>query len=235
MRIAKYIVCFFLVCGTAHAQFRTKQERVDLPKFEALPGMKLEWVAEQINYNGLPAAIKNFKSRDSVSEVFTSYERKWRTKGFNKVAHSRFGDMKVLGIEDEDIYYTVQARDTADGGSEGTLIVSLTPLEAKGNIETEFPLYPNSELISVIESFDPGLHAETIVSINNSSVSSNFYWLKAELERDGWVHQQFGMPSLDSKSKQLNFQKQRQLCQVSIVGDNPQFSGKTAVIVNWMK
>lgn len=234
--LVKSIVYVLLLCIVADssAQFRDKTD-IDLPKFDVLPRMSTEWVAEKLTYNGLPASIRNFKSTDSVDEVFTAYERQWRTRGFNKVARSRFGEMRTLGIQNGEHYFTVQARSRADGGCEGSLIVSLTPLKATGEVSTEFPLYPNSELISVIESHDAGLAAETIVSINNSSVGSNSSWIKTSLEGDGWVHQQFGMPSTSFKMQQLNFQRQRQLCQVTIVADNPSFGGQTAVIVNWMK
>lgn len=235
-KLVKSIACAYFLSLTlsSAAQFRPAGE-LDLPKFDVLPRMSTEWVAENLKYNGMPASIRNFKSPDSVDEVFTAYERKWRTRGFNKVAHSKFGDMRTLGIENGDHYYTVQARKLASGGSEGSLIVSLTPLEAKAGASTEFPLYPNSEIMSVIESNDVGMNAETIVSTNSSSISSNAHWITSSLERDGWVSQQFGMPSTDFKVRQLNFQKQRQLCQVTIVANNPGFEGKTAVIVNWMK
>lgn len=209
---------------------------IKLPKFEVLEKMKVAWAAEKISYNGLPASILNFNSQDSVEDLLVDYERAWRKKGFNQVARSKLMGMDVLGIKDSDgFYYTVQARPSGSG-SEGSLIVSLAPLEATPEVKTEFPLYPQSKLLSVVESYDHGITAETIISTNSSSTNSNIHWLIGRLKRDGWVQQIFdlGVPQ-NTDSMQVYFQKDRQQCQITIAPNKTDYDGRTVVIVNWMK
>jgi len=230
------VIVLSLATSVASASEKADLKDIDLPRFQILPGMEVAWVAEKIGYNGLPVSIQNFKSRDSVKDLFFKYESKWKFKGFNQVVRSRNFGMKVLGIkEPSGVYYTVQARDTANGGSEGSLVVSMSPLETAVDTKTDFPLYPNSEVISKIESLDSDIRAETLTVLNNSSVNGIKYWYKSTMSRNGWQEQDTPDANFNKDAVTLTFQNQRQLCQITIIGNSPDYDGKTVILIHWMK
>lgn len=204
-----------------------------LPVMEVIPGMHLEWIAEQIVMNGLPMSIRGFTSDKTPDEVLQFYERKWKARGLAQTAKSDYGDAKTVGMEYRSHYYSVQVEERSFG-SEGVLTVSQAFSELNPDKETRFPLAPGSEVVSKVESRDLAARAETLVVTNRSSVASNASYFKTALSRDGWVQQSFAAEA-PAGERVLNFQRGSHLCQVTIVKHSPQYPGRTVVLVHWIK
>lgn len=227
-----FILCclsgFSVQVATADALGRT------LPVMELMPDMQAEWAAQQLVYNGVPMSIRNFASGQSSEEVLGFYERNWKDLGSEEISYSRVEDFDSVGIKSRDYFYSVRARDT-DQGSEGSLVVSRALDQvANAGRSTEFPIVPGSEIVSTIEALDRSTRAETIVSTNLRSVDSNEIWFQSQLTRDGWAEERLAAP-LDGERRVITFQKGKQLCQITLIGNSPENPGRTLVLVHWIK
>ena len=205
-----------------------------LPVIELMADMQAEWAGERLVYNGVPMSIRNFASRQSAKQVLDYYEKHWKERGSDEISYSTVEEFDSVGIKNRDYFYSVRARDT-NYGSEGSLVVSLAldEVERPGR-STEFPIVPGSEIVSTIEALDRNTRAETVVSTNPRTVGSNEIWFQSQLTRDGWVQEQLGAP-LEGERRVITFQKGKQLCQITLIGDNPEHPGRTLVLVHWIK
>lgn len=226
------ICCCLAVFGMQLAAADPLDEQ--LPVIELMPDMQAEWAGERLVYNGVPMSIRNFASRQPAKEVLGYYERNWKERDSDQVSYSRVEDFDSIGFKSRDHFYSVRARDT-DYGSEGSLVVSLALEEVEDpGRTTEFPIVPGSEIVSTIEAVDRSTRAETIVSTNLRTVGSNEIWFQSQLTRNGWVQERLGTP-LPGERRVITFQKGKQLCQITLIGDNPEHPGRTLVLVHWIK
>lgn len=230
-KVIRIMYCLAVLCAQAAAADPLGEK---LPVIELMPDMQAEWAGERLVYNGVPMSIRNFASRQPAKEVLGHYERNWKERGSEQISYSRVEDFDSVGIKSRDHFYSVRARDT-EYGSEGSLVVSVALDDvADAGRSTEFPIVPGSEIVSTIEALDRSTRAETVVSTNLRSVGSNEVWFQSQLTRDGWVQERLGAP-LEGERRVITFQKGKQLCQITLIGDSPEHPGRTLVLVHWIK
>ena len=205
-----------------------------LPVIEPMPEMDAQWAGERLVYNGVPMSIRNFASRRPAQDVLNHYERMWKSRGSDQISHSRVEDFDSVGFKGREYFYSVRVRNT-QFGSEGSLVVSraLDRVEDAGR-HTEFPIVPGSEIVSTIEALDRRTRAETVVSTNGRSVSSNEMWFRRQLSGEGWAEERLA-EQLPGARRVITFQRGTQLCQITLIGDSPQHPGRTVVLVHWIK
>jgi len=205
-----------------------------LPDPQVIDGMETLWVAENIRYNGVPARIMTFYSSEGPEELIRKYESKWKAKGLADKTMQRMGELFILGIESRGVYYSVQVRPTSNGGSEGSLVVSQSPIKAKPDVTTKFPIPGKSEIMMKVESDDFGQEAEILTIASNRTIISLNNWYLHTMQKDGWSQNDFSATPYGSPNS-LFFQKADQICQISFAKADKMFSGKTMITINWMK
>ena len=231
-RLQLLLVSCLLAAASWHVHADPLRE--SLPVIEPMPGMDAQWAGERLVYNGVRMSIRNFATRLPAKEVLDHYERAWRTRGSDKISHSKVEEFDSIGFKTKKHFYSVRARDT-QYGSEGSLVVSraLDEAESPGR-ETDFPIVPGSEIVSTIEALDRDTRAETVVSSNVRSVSANEIWFQNQLADDGWVEERLAQP-LAGERRVITFQRGKQLCQITLIGDSPDYPNRTLVLVHWIK
>lgn len=237
IHIAALVLSILIPTG-ANAQF-VKQMRADhLPKADIMPRMRAQSVAKSITFNGLPAHITSFETDESVSDVLNWYDSAWKRLGLATIKRGQFGDAMTIGVEDDEIYYSLQARERESGGAEGAIVVSVSPRVAEPNIKSGFPLMPGAELLNRVESNDFGKAAETLVAYHRKNVAAVAGWYERRLPQEGWLRQSSGAdlgyraPGQDV----LTFQRGRELAQISVVPspeENHEFP--SLAVINWTK
>jgi len=165
-------------------------------------------------------------------DVLEFYKEQWG----DKVSLQKLQQVETLGAKIDGYYYSIQIQ-SMGLSSQGTLTVtpSLDSDSVKPNNETEFPLFPDSMVVTKVESTDRDVRSETIISVNQESVSDNENWINVELTNQGWKRERINSSIAKQKNLPKTFQKGNQICQITIVGDDPQFKGSTMVLVNWIK
>lgn len=205
----------------------------ELPVLDIMPGMRLEWVARNMIYNGIPMSIRRFSIGSSATTVMHYYASRWKGKGAVRVAHSKTGQFEVIGVGHRQFYDTVQVRDV-DGGSEGVLVVPRFLRASEYDFSSKFPLPPETDLLTKVESVDAGVKAETLVLKSRRSVHFNATWMETTLIRQSWTLQSTVSRSAGNR-RQLNFQRGSQRCQITISAKNDRTGLGVLILVNWVK
>lgn len=204
----------------------------DIPLIDIMPEMDAEWVARKILYNGIPTSIQNFTTVKPLKEVISYYKNQWGKKAIQKTVKQA----ETIGTESNGFYYSVQAE--AQGlGAHGSLTV--TPVMHAGNLQvsnqTEFPLLPDSLVITKVEAVDRGVLSETLTVLNQSSATDNENWLTNELTHQGWQKLANNIVTNNQQNAPITFHKGKQVCQISIIESSQDYQGSTMIMVNWIK
>lgn len=202
---------------------------IKLPVFDIMTGMKVQWVAEKIIYNGHPMSIQSYLSIRNAKDVMRYFESKWKIKGLGELKYNTVGKDYTIGFVNNAYSYSVQARD-APGGSKGTLVI--TRNKAIKQSKTKFPMLPDGYILSRIHSIDIGIKSETITVSSYRSAQMSKQWYRSKMLRNGWIAQ----PSVIKKTNAiLEFQKGKELCQLTFIGKSPVREHNSMVMIHWIK
>jgi hypothetical protein len=213
----------------AHSVQAEDLSGLQMPLFDVMHGMKTEWVAEKMIYNGHPMTIQNFSANRNAEDVMRHFASRWKVKGHGELKHRRVGDDMVIGYEHNGYSYSVQARDVP-GGSEGSLVVTRIKEYEQGPVK--FPIRPDAHLVSRIHSIDMGARSETLTLSSFQSASMNKHWYNATLSRDGWIGQET-LPSSDGRV--IAFQKGKAQCQLTFIDKSLVRNHRSMVMIHWIK
>lgn len=228
MKKSLIIICLLLVFPVYSVQAEDLS-RMELPLFDIMHGMKVEWVAKKMVYNGHPMTIQNFKAHRKAEDIMQHYESRWKVKGLGKLKHQVVGDQLTIGFESRGYSYSVQAKDVP-GGSQGTLVV--TRNKAYQEKSMQLPVHPDAKVVSRIHSVDDKIRSETLTVSSSHAVALNKHWYRSALSRNGWV----GQSTLSPTNEQvIMYQKGKELCQLTFIDKSPVRDHRSMVMIHWIK
>jgi len=156
------------------------------PEFPTPKKVKLQIVAPQIDYNGLPMSIVRIESESPPQDLLAFYREAWAaTKQVRGPAEYPLGPWQVIASMRENCFYTVQVKPFGKNGTEGFL--GLTTLPTGKTVKEEVPMLPGSKIIGDIVHNDPGKSARTVVLRNGFSPAANADFYRRNLGDLGWV------------------------------------------------
>lgn len=153
--------------------------------FPTMKKMKLQSVASEMEFNGIPMSIRRFDSEDEPEAVLAFYRSSWPPSAQSKGSTEYpLGEWKVIATLKEPCFYTVQVKAKARG-SEGILGLSAPPSD-KTVVKESIPMLPGSQVINDISHNDAGKTARTLLLKNNFSADANADFYRSNLSDQGW-------------------------------------------------
>lgn len=153
---------------------------------EEPPRATLEWVAQDMVYNGIPTRIQFFRSKTAPEDVLAYYRRRWTENGQRRYVENSPGPWNSISRAIGDFFVTVQVRRAAGGGAEGYLSqrpLKPPPAPALGQ---GFALPQGTEVVNDIQSRDGDRQARTVLAFNSLTVDANAAFFRSSLAREGW-------------------------------------------------
>lgn len=153
---------------------------------ESPPLASLEWVAQDMVYNGISMRVQFFRSKVAPVDVLAYYRQQWTEGGRRNYVENNFGPWKMISHGTGDYLVTVQVRPAGSGNSEGYL--SQRPLKTPPRqiLGQGFVLPPGSEVVNDIQSRDGDRQGRTLLAFNSLAVEANAAFFRSNLEREGW-------------------------------------------------
>lgn len=175
-----------LLALMAGAAFAAKDPLRACPDFPAPKKAKLQVVAQQMDYNGLPMGILRFESAAAPEEVLAFYRKEWAgTKAIPGPVEYAMGPWQVIASLRERCFYTVQIKPFGKNGTEALL--GLTTEPSGKTVKEELPMLPGSTLLSDIAHNDAGKTARTVALKNSFSPAANADFYRRSLGDLGWT------------------------------------------------
>lgn len=154
-------------------------------KIEEPPLSTVEWVAQDMVFNGIPMRMQTFHSKASANEVLAHYRQLWSPGGRRQYVENDLGPWRTISRQQDDFFITVQVRRAADG-TEGYLSQRLFKIEAQPVATRRFDLPPGTKLVNDIVTRDSGRSARTVLAFNNLSVDDNAAFFRKQYTQAGW-------------------------------------------------
>lgn len=185
LRTGGRLACALALAG-ALSPALAQQPEIRCPEFPAPPAGKLEWVAPNLRYSGIPMQIKELVTEQSPQQVIAFYRSKW---GGQPPYYHEYDvpGWKAIATLRSRCFYTVQVK--ADGkGARALLGVSKRwdngqPPPPGAN----FPTLSGSRVVNDIEHLDHGKTGRTLLILNDHTPETNAAYYRRTLKADGWV------------------------------------------------
>lgn len=166
------------------------------PKFPPPPDASVEWVAQDVEMNGIRTSIRAFHSNDAIEKVVEFYRKEWR----NPPERGRPGYMETIDAAPwyiinrvEDGYLLtvqVQVQKNKENRSWGYLSISplpKNPLELPPELGSNAAKMQGSHVLNEMKSNDPGKKATTLIIANEHSLRSNVAFYRNHYDGRGWT------------------------------------------------
>lgn len=154
--------------------------------FPVTKKMKLQSVASEMDFNGIPMTIRRFDSEEDMERIFSFYRSEWAGKGQGGRSPTEYplAEWKVIAILREPCFYTVQVK-PAGRGSEGLLGLSAPPPD-RPQVKEEVPMLPGTRVVNDLAHNDAGKTARTLLLKNGFSADTNADFYLKNLSDQGW-------------------------------------------------
>jgi hypothetical protein len=193
MNIHRFAWLLLCMGPLAHAASNPVQA---CPEFPIPKKLKAESVAQQMDFNGIPMAIRRIEGEQSPESVLAFYREKWAaTAKLRGPEEYPVGPWKVIASLRENCFYTVQVKPFGKGGVEGLL--GLTAMTDKDVVREKVPTLTGSTVLNDISHNDGGKTARTVLIKNRYTTAANTDFYRRNLTGDGWIvtnHYQMNNP-----------------------------------------
>lgn len=169
------------------------------PEFPTPKKAKLQAVAPQMDYNGIPMSISRIESEDPPRDILAFYRKEWAaTKTIRGPEEYPLGPWQVIASLRDECFFTVQVKPFGKNGSEGFL--GLTAPPSGKTVKEQLPMLPGSTVLNDIAHNDAGKTARTVVLKNSFSPAANADFYRRNLGDLGWrVTNHYRMEKPDQK------------------------------------
>lgn len=183
------IVLAFAVAATARAG-------EPWPELPAPPRAQLQWIGDSMRINGIPTRVARFESSISKQEMVEFFRAHW-AGGRERPAPSisEVDGATVIGQAHGPYWLTAKVRTRGRDASEGLLSVARVMGEQTRLDPGEVMLMPNAQVLSVVESDDPGRRSRYVVIAADTGADGARAFYEAALRQRGWVLLQQGGPA----------------------------------------
>lgn len=183
---ARWGAALALALAAAATPALAQDEEIRCPEFPTPNAGRLEWVAPNLRYSGIPMQIKELVTPEPPERVLAFYRNRWSDAPpfFHEY---EVGDWKAIATMRARCFYTVQVK--ADGkGARALLGVSRRPdVPSARQPGAGFPMLSGSRVVNDIDHYDAGKTARTLLIMNNFPPETNAAYYRRTLKADGWV------------------------------------------------
>ncbi len=170
----------------ANAAMAAKNPLRSCPEFPLPKKAKVQAVASQLDFNGMPMDIRRLESEEPPAALLAFYREKWAaTDKIRGPAEYPLGPWQAIATLRENCFYTVQYKPFGKGGTEALLGVSTPPAEGKV-VREQVPMLPGSTVINDLGHNDAGKTARTVLIKNGFSTAANADFYRRNLGDAGW-------------------------------------------------
>jgi hypothetical protein len=197
----------------------------DWPSVAAPPHARLQTIAGNMTFNGLPMRIRQFHTARTPADVLKFYKRQWN----GRYVLNTLGSWQVLGHKQDGYYESIQVR--PDGmGAQGLIgVTALKDISTDAVPGHGFARMDDSRTINDIVSHDLGKTSRTLILTNRFSVSSNALFYRKHMKDEGWRERiGNGADSNAGRGRVLKFHRGNESAIVIIGRSN----GRTTVVAN---
>lgn len=174
-----------LLCAAGAAPAAPDEPLRNCPEFPVPKTARLQAVAPQIDFGGVPMSIRRLESKEPPNALVAFYREKWAaTAQVRGPVEYPLGPWQVIASLRDNCFFTVQYKPFGTDGTEALLGISAPPAET--GAREQVPMPPGSTVINDLGHNDAGRTARTVLLRNGFSPAANAEFYRRNLADLGW-------------------------------------------------
>lgn len=195
-----------------------------------MPGLKAQWIAEDMTLNGLPASMRTLQGDVALVDVLGYYRTLWAGE-----LHERIdGDWRVLATRKRDRFISLRLQ-SAGVGVRGVMTVSADPTNRMATLDSDFPTPPGLTRLAHQTFRDGSLYGENITLMSRRGVAYESQAFRALLAGAGWTLAEDRAAATVPDAQVMHFVRAKQQARVFIYRDAELANGKALILVTWQR
>lgn len=147
-----------------------------------MPGLSSQWIARDMDLNGVPTAMRAISGPQSLGDVLAYYRRNWA----GAVDERKQGEWIVLATRQRDQFASLRVR-RHGSGVQGVFTTSVDPKLTTPSLESRLPV-PHGLIRLSHQAFrDDGSRGENLTLMSPRSVAYERQALVSLYANEGWI------------------------------------------------
>ena len=191
-----------------------------------MPGLTAQWIARDMDLNGVPASMRTVRGDKPLAEVLSYYRRLWA----GDVHERRQGEWHVLATRQHERFTSLRIR-RSGAGVRGILTTSLDPEVASPNLESTLPVPHGLQSLSHQTFRDHGSRGENLTLMSSRSVAYERQAFVSLYEGDNWRRAEDRGTRTVPDGHVLQFLRGKEQVRVVLYRDPDLSDGRTLILV----
>jgi len=194
--LGKYLRRIYLLHTFIAVMASTAAAVVQAGSFDAKPVFppkeQVEIVANDMTFNGVRMRQYEFHSKKTIDEILDFYRESWkRPSAVNLPGYleNKQKDWRVISRVEDDLFYTVQLRESSDGVQALVAVSELPKLHKPPALGHGFPKPTSTQVFNDISAVDGKSTSRTLVMESGQAVPYAYDFYKQYFTDDDWSSQ----------------------------------------------
>lgn len=193
----------------------------------AMPGLATQWIARDMELNGVPATMRTVRSHRPLAEILRYYRRQWAGAIDERIE----GEWHVLATRQRKQFVTLRLRQSGTQ-VHGVLTVSLDPGVASPSLKSTIPVPPGIERLAHQAFRDEGARGENLTLMSRRSVSYERQSFAALYQNGGWTRIEDRATRTVPDGHVLQFLRGKEQIRIVLYRDPDLANGRTLILVS---
>ena len=191
-----------------------------------MPGLATQWIARDVELNGLPASMRTMSGARPLQDVLQYYRKLWA----GNLDERQQGEWHVLATRQHDRFASLRLR-AHGAGVRGVLTVSLDPASTLPELESRLLVPPGLQTLARQNFRDPGSRGENLTLMSPRSVAYERQAFAALYEGEGWTRAEDRATQTVPDGQVMQFLRGKEQIRVVLYRDPDLAAGRTLILV----
>jgi len=191
-----------------------------------MPGLTTQWIARDMDINGVPASMRTVRGNRTLDEVLRYYRQQWA----GAIDERTEGDWHVVATRQRKQFVSLRLRQSGMG-VHGVLTTSLDPGMASPGLRSKLPVPPGLTRLAHQAFRDGGTRGENLTLMSSRSVAWERQAFAALYRSDGWIRVEDRVTRAVRNGHVLQFLRGKQQVRIVLYRDPELADGNTLILV----
>ena len=191
-----------------------------------MPGLTTQWIARDMDLNGLPASMRAISGQRPLSDVLRYYRDEWS----GAIDERQMGEWHVLSTRQRDRFASLRIR-ARGGGVEGVLTTSVDPAVALPDLSSRLPVPPGLKPLARQRFRDSGSQGENLTLMSPRSVAYERQAFASLYATDGWTVAEDRPTQTVPDGQIMQFLRGKEQVRIVLYRDPDLAAGRTLILV----
>ncbi|MGI9236443.1 MAG: hypothetical protein ACR2QZ_03560 [Woeseiaceae bacterium] len=191
-----------------------------------MPGLTTQWIARDMDINGVPASMRTVRGARSLDEVLRYYRHHWAGAIDERVE----GEWHVVATRQHEQFVSLRLQQFGTG-VRGVLTTSLNPGVASPGLQSTLPIPPGLTRLAHQSFRDDGARGENLTLMSPRGIAYERQAFATLYQSGGWVRVEDRATRAARDGHVLQFLRSKEHIRIVLYRDPELADGNTLILV----